>query len=393
MPSIDKLLNKVNQATSAVKSLKGIKSKFEGGQKYEGTYDKDMLASQKAKAEKLLDDRRATLQSNLNASNLAQAVGKKTPVSAIHDLQYPMNEDLDSFIIFETRPRKKRKGANAKNLFSSESTAVALYVPDELSFDTKVTYEQEGISANKRNLVGGNDQGGDRGFFQKFGSFMEEGFQGLVSDTSNAMTGGVKNFVQGKAKNPMEEQMFKGVEFRDHSFSYEFYPKSAAEAKMVEDIIWTFKTAMLPDTFGNAEADGAAEGYFNYPNIFDIYYEGNIGLHMERFQPSVLTDCTVSHSTKLYEDGYPVSSTMDLSFTEIKIITQETFQDLTTSEKRKDIGGGNMSLNKAVAYDTTFETETYTTWYGAKKTRTKKVMTPNPRQLTPPNLPGKKGGG
>ena len=391
MPSIDKLLNKVNQATSAVKSLKGIKSKFEGGQKYEGTYDKDMLASQKAKAEKLLDDRRATLQSNLNASNLAQAVGKKTPVEAIHDLQYPMNEDLDSFIIFETRPRKKRKGANTKNLFSSESTAVALYVPDELSFDTKVTYEQEGISANKRNLVGGNDQGGDRGFFSKFGSFMEEGFQGLVSDTSNAMTGGVKNFVQGKAKNPMEEQMFKGVEFRDHSFSYEFYPKSSAEAKMVEDIIWTFKTAMLPDTFGNAEADGAAEGYFNYPNIFDIYYEGNIGLHMERFQPSVLTDCTVSHSTKLYEDGYPVSTTMDLSFTEIKIITQETFQDLTTSGKRKDIGGGNMSLNKSVAYDTTYETETYTTWYGARKTRTKEVKTPNPRQLTPPNLPGRKG--
>ena len=38
---------------------------------------------------------------------------------------------------------------------------------------------------------------------------MEEGFQGLVSDTSNAMTGGVKNFVQGNRKNPMEEQMFK----------------------------------------------------------------------------------------------------------------------------------------------------------------------------------------
>ena len=169
----------------------------------------------------------------------------------------------------------------------------------------------------------------------KFGSFLEEGFQGLVSDTSNAMTGGVKNFVQGKAKNPMEEQMFKGVEFRDHSFSYEFYPKSSLEAKMVEDIIWTFKTAMLPDTFGNAEADGGAEGYFNYPNIFNIYFEGNIERHMEKIQPSVLKDCTVSHSTKLFEDGYPVSTTMDLSFTEIKIITQETFQQLSQSEKQK----------------------------------------------------------
>ena len=389
MPSIDKLLNKVNQATSAVKSLKGIKSKFEGGQKYEGTYDKDMLASQKAKAEKLLDDRRATLQSNLNASNLAQAVGKKTPVTNINELQYPMHEDLDSFIIFETRPRKKRSGANAKNLFSSEQAVVALYVPDELSFDTKVSYEVEGISANKRNFVGGNDQGGDRGFLSKFGSFMEEGFQGLVSDTSNAMTGGVKNFVQGKAKNPMEEQMFKGVEFRDHSFSYEFYPKSAAEAKMVEDIIWTFKTAMLPDTFGNAEADGAAEGYFNYPNIFNIYFEGNIEKHMEKIQPSVLTDCTVSHSTKLFEDGYPVSTTMDLSFTEIKIITQETFQQLSSSDKAKNLGGGNMSLSTDVSYDVTYETETYTTWYGARKTRTK-VVKSNPNQLSKPRTPGGK---
>ena len=49
---------------------------------------------------------------------------------------------------------------------------------------------------------------------------------------------------------------------------------------MVEDIIWTFKTVMLPDTFGNADPD-AAEGYFNYPNIFNIYFEGNIEKHME----------------------------------------------------------------------------------------------------------------
>jgi hypothetical protein len=47
MPSIDKLLNKVNQAASAIKSFKGIKSKFEG-KEYTGSYAKDMLASEKA---------------------------------------------------------------------------------------------------------------------------------------------------------------------------------------------------------------------------------------------------------------------------------------------------------------------------------------------------------
>ena len=66
---------------------------------------------------------------------------------------------------------------------------------------------------------------------------------------------------------------------------------------------------------------------------------------MEKIQPSVLKDCTVSRPTKLFEDGYPVSLTMDLSFTEIKIITQETFQQLSPSDNAKKSGGGNMSLH------------------------------------------------
>ena len=400
MPSIDKLLNKVNQAASAVKSFKGIKSKFEG-KEYTGSYAKDMLAAEKAKAQKLLDDRRATLQSNLNASNLAKSVSKKSPVANIRDLTYPVGEDLDSYIVFETRPRKSRKGANAKNLFSGEEqVSIALYVPDSLSFDTKVTYEQEGISANKRNIIDTFDGGGNG--LQAFGSGLEEAFEGLIDSAGNAVTGGVKNFIQGKAKNPMEEQFFKGVEFRSHSFSYEFYPKSSDEAKQVQDIIWSFKSAMLPDTFANAEADGAAEGYYNYPNIFDIYYEGSIDLRFEDFLPSVLTDCTVSHSTKLYEDGYPVSTELGLEFTEVKVITQETYQQISkTTDKdgewklRDSIGGGVDSLALGTSsYDTTYETEQYTSWTGRKKTRTKKVVTRNPKnQLRPPRQTGGGGNG
>jgi len=388
MPSIDKLLNKVNQAASAVKSFKGIKSKFEG-KEYTGSYAKDMLAAEKAKAQKLLDDRRATLQSNLNASNLAKSVSKKSPVANIRDLTYPVGEDLDSYIVFETRPRKSRKGANAKNLFSGEEqVSIALYVPDSLSFDTKVTYEQEGISANKRNIIDTFDGGGNG--LQAFGSGLEEAFEGLIDSAGNAVTGGVKNFIQGKAKNPMEEQFFKGVEFRSHSFSYEFYPKSSQEAKQVQDIIWSFKSAMLPDTFANAEADGAAEGYYNYPNIFDIYYEGSIDLRFEDFLPSVLTDCTVSHSTKLYEDGYPVSTEMGLEFTEVKVITQETYQQISkTTDKdgewklRDSIGGGNKSLgaDRVVGYKE--GTGLFGTNFGAEKIRGS--------QLSRPKQPGGKG--
>jgi hypothetical protein len=348
MASINKLLDKVNQATSAVKSLKGIKSKLEG-KSYKGTYDKDMLASEKAKAEKLLDDRRSSLQANLDASNQARQSARKVPLTKTRDLQYPL-EALDSYIIFTTRPRKKREGTksnegNNKNLLSgSENVAIALYAPESIDQDTDVSWSTMEIGANKRNLI--NTFKGETGFGQAFEELVQSGLTSLA----NTATAGISNFIGGKAKNPMEEQVFEGVSFRDHSFDYEFYPKSKNEAKMVEDICWTFKTAMLPDTYGAAESDGAAESYFNYPNIFDITYEGLIDKHFEDYLPCVLTSVSVNHSTKMFEDGYPVATELSLSFTEIKLLTQENYQSISKaspdkfSEEQRDLGEGSASL-------------------------------------------------
>jgi hypothetical protein len=348
MASINKLLDKVNQATSAVKSLKGIKSKLEG-KSYKGTYDKDMLASEKAKAEKLLDDRRSSLQANLDASNQARQSARKVPLTKTRDLQYPL-ESLDSYIIFTTRPRKKREGTksnegNNKNLLSgSENVAIALYAPESIDQDTDVSWSTMEIGANKRNLI--NTFKGETGFGQAFEELVQSGLTSLA----NTATAGISNFIGGKAKNPMEEQVFEGVSFRDHSFDYEFYPKSKNEAKMVEDICWTFKTAMLPDTYGAAESDGAAESYFNYPNIFDITYEGLIDKHFEDYLPCVLTSVSVNHSTKMFEDGYPVATELSLSFTEIKLLTQENYQSISKaspdkfSEEQRDLGEGSASL-------------------------------------------------
>lgn len=345
MASINKLLDKVNQATSAVKSLKGIKSKLEG-KSYKGTYDKDMLASEKAKAEKLLDDRRSSLQANLDASNQARQSARKVPLTKTRDLQYPL-EALDSYIVFTTRPRKKREGSrsnegNNKNLLSNDNVAIALYAPESIDQDADVSWSTMEIGANKRNLI--NSFKGETGFGQAFEELVQSGLNSLANKT----TGGISNFMGGKAKNPMEEQVFEGVSFRDHSFDYEFYPKSRDEAVMVEDICWTFKTAMLPDTYGAAESDGAAESYFNYPNIFDITYEGLINEHFEDYLPCVLTSVSVNNSTKMFADGYPVATELSLSFTEIKLLTQETYQKISKSAAakvaKKDIGEGSASL-------------------------------------------------
>ena len=107
--------------------------------------------------------------------------------------------------------------------------------------------------------------------------------KGFISDAMGNMGGGIGNLRAGQAKNPMEEQVFKGIGFRSHSFSWTLMPKSKEEKVMIERIIvHAFKVATLPDTFANYEgADlewgdsdfSPSENFFNYPNIFDVYIE------------------------------------------------------------------------------------------------------------------------
>ena len=114
----------------------------------------------------------------------------------------------------------------------------------------------------------------DGSTLQATGTALEGAVQDGMNKLGSMLTGGANNFLAGRAANPMEEQMFEGVGFRDFSFDYEFFPRNGDEATAVKDIVWGFKTAMLPDTYGEAEGDTAIENYFNYPNMFKLHWEG-----------------------------------------------------------------------------------------------------------------------
>jgi hypothetical protein len=356
MPNINKILNKVSQAKSAVKSLKGIQAKLTGK-----GYDlknlasgslsdvADKLAQQAEEAQATLDKRRSSLEKN-KASKQAKQQGKKSPETRVRELQYPIGEELQNYLVFTTLPRTARNadGANNKNLLSSESVEIALYVPDEISEgDVKATYKNEGVGAGiRRGLEIKDSFNGkmDGSTLQATGTALEGAVQDGMNKLGSMLTGGANNFLAGRAANPMEEQMFEGVGFRDFSFEYEFFPRNSDEATAVKDIVWGFKTAMLPDTYGEAEGDTAIENYFNYPNMFKLEWEGPIADKFDDFLPMVCTSCNVSHSNKLFEDGYPISTKMSLSFTEIKILTQENYQTISKSAKKQDLGGGMTSL-------------------------------------------------
>ena len=163
-----------------------------------------------------------------------------------------------------------------------------------------------------------------------------------INSFLNSLQGGIKNVREGRVSNPMVEAMFEGISFRSFDFEYEFWPRSEEEAIMVNHIIYTFRTAMLPDTFGESVKGMTLnddENYFNFPNIFDVEWEGPMGQHLDGFLPMVCTKCSVDHfnngNNTTFGNGAPISQTMSLSFQEIKLLTQESYQEISPLGNKK----------------------------------------------------------
>lgn len=352
MPSISKLLNKVNQAKSAVNSIKGIQSKL-SNINYASVANTDELLEKAEKAKDLLNSRRQSLESSLKAANVAKNKAKKVPPSGFIELMFPINDELENSIIFTTRPRKNRASSSndvsRKSLLSSdEQVEIQLYVPDELNSSSNVQYEAQGVGSGARSAIqglGGMSQIGQGNVLDGLGEMGQAAITAISTGLQNMMaktaTGNVMFFLQGKATNPMQEQMLKGVDFRTFSFNYIFFPRSQQEAEMINDIIYYFRTAMLPDTYpamgGGGDDPSDVEGFFNYPNVWDIQFSGPIAEKVDGFLPCVLTKCDVNHTGGLkfstYYDGQPIKTSMSLDFAEIKILTQESYQEITANPK------------------------------------------------------------
>ena len=333
MPNLNKLLNKVNQASQAIKSAKGIKSKIESIG-YKGGIDTSVVDQLQEIAEanrQLLEERRTSLQKQISNVNTGKSVAKKTPKTTTVDLQYPLDGGLDNYIVFRIRPRKDRSGGN---FLADKEYSIALYIPDDVTQSGAIGYKADGVGAAARGFSTAMEG-------ETMGEKMDKGFEEIknaagevINKVMNTMSGGVKNLKAGQATNPMQEQFLEGVDFRSHSFEYEFMPKNEKEAQEVQKIITVLRLAGLPDTFAS-EDESPNENFFNYPNIFDVSFEGPIKDQVEGFLPMVMTECTVStfggNSAGMIADSdgkyYPAKTGLSLSFAEIRILSQETYAE------------------------------------------------------------------
>ena len=184
---------------------------------------------------------------------------------------------------------------------------------------------------------------------------------GLATNASTSAQAVIANFL-GVARNPHKVVLFQGVNFRRHVFSYKLSPKNINEARSIYKIIKAFKYHMSPsyglgetpaaargllaglgfeeagETTGNitSEAGSISRAFFEYPEVFDIKFQGSARNNLFTIGESVLRGFTVNYHPMAYPAyvrslnspnvSSPAEVEISLTFQETDIVTKEQIQ-------------------------------------------------------------------
>ena len=379
MSYIDKLIPKLNKAKNKFNSVKGIVSDIQtihydaGDNIAQETKDKALSA--------IRNRNKKAISSQLGKSTISEI--KKGGKDITPQMIYPKHDALANYIVFNIRPRKHRGSSAKKNVHKDQS--IALYIPDTLISQANVTYAQQDITALNRTVAKVFEE-------LTFENVMDQAGP-LASaygvSVANKLTGGLQNIKQGVATNPQSEQLLNNVPFRSWDFTFDFFAKSSEEQKEINKIIYTFRSSMLPETFGISTKDlqnsvvqaGATfldtpsadeslsvddqakdekayiKPFFNLPNVFDISFAGPIEKYVDGFLPAVCTNAQVDYTGGqkfgTRHDGSPNRIQLTLNFLEINILSLGNYQSIAST-----IGGGTDITGAKIDDAGLFETST-----------------------------------
>ena len=202
----------------------------------------------------------------------------------------------------------------------AQISSIALYIPPNALKTT--------IGANFEGLAGGivsATVGGEK----------ETSIFGTVGDLAQKVLASAnvsKNFMAagaGLAVNNHMALVYRGPgEFRTHDFVFQFFPKDANEALMVQKIINDLKNGMTPRLSGALGGNNTrlTAPFFKSPRQYKIKFlgGGKFSDYLFTIQTSVLTSMTVNHDPQgivgFHKDGAPVQTTMSLNFKEIEYL-------------------------------------------------------------------------
>jgi len=120
----------------------------------------------------------------------------------------------------------------------------------------------------------------------------------------------------GQVFNPNMELLFNGPSLRNFNFTFKMMPRSASEAEEIKQIIRFFKKGMAPKA-------GSGNLFLKTPNVFELRYRQGNGEHqfLHKFKQCFLENISVNYTGEgvysTYDDGTPVSMSMNLAFKEL----------------------------------------------------------------------------
>jgi len=151
---------------------------------------------------------------------------------------------------------------------------------------------------------------------------------------------GVAAAARGVVVNPRLEKLFKQKDFRNFSFSWEFYPRNQTEVQSIRDIIETFRYHAHParDKQLAVEKESNVQIILRVPAEFEVrFLSSNPNMNQAGFVEneylprigrcsltSISVDYTPNSLFSTFVDNSPTAITMTLNFTEMGILTRET---------------------------------------------------------------------
>lgn len=209
-------------------------------------------------------------------------------------------------------------------------TAIALHAPVDVQIKYGVSWAEEDTATAAAIFSGAGEAAEALGTMFKGDTDLKGLGKSALINAALSNTGQVGGYVSaltGMAANPKKEQLFKGVDFRTFTFTYQFFPRSEQEAQNVRNIIKEFKYHMHP------EFKDAYNFIYLYPSEFDIYYyqNGRENLNIHRHTSCVLTDLSINYAPQgtftTFDDGMPTQINVTLTFKELALLTKDHIAD------------------------------------------------------------------
>jgi hypothetical protein len=253
---------------------------------------------------------------------------------------------------------KKITNQSFLKITSLTTDAIALYMPDSLSYTYSQSYDQMELG----NELGGKMLAAGSSAVDAYnagkgpdGSMIKGGASAVNSLGTSIRNEGAKlgseaiggligentarlgfTAVTGTVRNPMLEMIYKSPNFRTFSFDFVFYPRDEKEALEVQRIVERLRFHQAPELAKNAS------GFLIPPSEFDIkfYYGGTQNPNIPPISTCVLETINVDYAPNgfsayevpnesqpsLGRTGMPVAMKVSLGFKETTYLTKSDFR-------------------------------------------------------------------